>query len=472
MSLTSPNLDQLQKKIATLESENKLLRAEVSQLARATDDIEEEKQIMLLNWKDQLKTARDENNTLLLELNRLKKENESQNEKMDTLEASLSHAHEQIKHLSIENVEKTTLVTFTTEIQSSLAIELADCMASYKEVLTILEEIKQKPQNQKKRTQPSIRRSLIPAIAALAHTPANSLHAELIQSSLFNEYSLDSGIASNHGSGYNHTDAYKKTFEMVRSVNKTTGNSSPAQPRVSSCQGGTFSDESLEAAWKRLTPVRHTMLSHASPGPCSYDENSNAARDGVRTPDNSSSTGSSNMTSLSNCSQSCRKKIELVASLDDSVTLQQWTRLATPSLAVVLVGSPGVRVRAGRTLDEIDSHTYSSSDVEEDAIEVKPDQQYQMSKRVYTCMTSAVMHSNHETASISTSRQSSQVDNSSMKSVIPMDQHRVDIAAVTKLFRSIQQWIVNSRPWQHPPEQFIRQSKAIKGRPQQKHSSN
>lgn len=473
MSLTSLNLDLLQKKISTLENENKSLRTEASQLARQTDDIEEQERRLLVEWKDQLNTTRDENNVMLLELDRLKDENKSNNEKVEKLEASLSDARKQIKHLTIEYDKQAALLQFANESQSSLAIELGDCKASYQEVLTMLEETQKELRNQRKRAQPSIRSSLIPGITALAYPPADSLQAELMESSLFSDHSLDSGIASDRGSGYNQNDAYKKAFEMARSVNKATGNmsaqigsmsmcsGSSAQPRMSSFQGGssansnissiygnssypasmgskTFSRESLtsdsddnypakapigipgapgakdlEAALKRLTPaevlVRRTMLSNAPPGTYSYEENLNTARNGFRTPDSIMSTGSSNMSNLSNSSQPWRKKLELVVPLEGSQTLQQWTRLATPSLAGILEDRPGIRIRGGRNLDEIGLHTYSLSDVEEDEAEVRPGKQFQLSNSVYTYTTSTVMHPDDGTASFSSSRHPSQV---------------------------------------------------------------
>lgn len=454
MSLTSTSdLDLLQKKITTLETENEMLRTEASQLARAADDIEKQKRKMLMNLKDQLKKAREENNTLLLELNRLQKENESQIGKTSTLEASLSDAYEQIRCLSIENAEKTTLVTFTIESKGSLAKELVDCKANYQEVLTMLEKTQnsaEKLKNQKKRTQPSIRRrSLIPAIAALTHSPADSLHAELIESSLFNGCSLDSGVTTSHGSRLDHTDANKNASEMVRSVNKMTGSQSPAQPLIPSLQCGTFSRQSLEAALKRLRPVRHT---HASPRTHSYDQNSNAARDGFSTPQNCTSTRSSNR------SRSWRKKLELVVSLDDSQTLLHWTLLGTPSLAAVLEESSGVRVRAACKSLRIDINTNSVLDVEEDPVEVKPDQHFLMSDKVHMYLKIAFMNPDDD---------SLQKEMVLLKSMIPMNQ-QADIEAVAVMCRMIQRWMAKNRPWQHPPEH---KSKTIKSRRQQNNST-
>lgn len=456
MSLTSLNLDLLQKKISTLEHENKALRTETTQLAHQTEDIEELERRLLVEWKDQLSTTRDENNTLLSELERLKEENKIYNETIEKMTAGLADTHLQIKHLTDENDRQIAQLSIANENQSSLAMELAEFKARYQEVLNMLEETQKELRSQRKRAQPTVRSSLIPGITSLAYPPGESLHSELMESSLFSDHSLDSGIASDRGSAYHQNAAYKKAFEMARNVNRATDSmsaqlgsmsmsSSLSQPRMSSFQGcsssanskvssiygnstypasmgsKTFSRESLtsdsddsypakapigvpgtpgakelEAALKRLTPaevlVRRTMLSNAPPGTYSYEESLNNARNGFRTPDSIMSTGSSNMSSFSSTSHPYRKKLELVMPMEGSQTLHHWSRLATPSLSGLLEERPGVKIRGERGLDEMGLHMYSLSDVEEDEIEVKPGKQYQMANSVYTYTTSTVMH--------------------------------------------------------------------------------
>lgn len=424
-------------------------------MAHETDDIEEQERRLIIEWKDQLNTTRDENNTLLSELERLREENKFHSEAIEKLTTSLTDSRLQIKHLTDENDKQIEQLSISNEIQSSLAMELVEFKARYQEVLNMLEETQKELRNQRKRAQPTVRSSLIPGITALAYPPGESLQSELMESSLFSDHSLDSGIASDRGSAYNQNVAYKKAFEMARNVNKAMDNmsaqigsmsmsSSLSQPRMSSFQGSssanskvssiygnstypasmgskTFSHESLttdsednypakapigvpgtpgakdlEAALKRLTPaevlVRRTMLSNAPPGTYCYEESLNNARNGFRTPDSIMSTGSSNLSSFSSTNHPYRKKLELVMPMEGSHTLHHWNRLATPSLDGLFEERPGVKIRGGRGLDEIGLHTYSLSDVEEDETEVKPGKQFQMANSVYTYTTSTVMH--------------------------------------------------------------------------------
>lgn len=253
MSLTSLNLDLLQKKISTLEGENKELRSEATQLAKSTDDVEEHERRLMFEVKDQLNSTRDENYTLLTELDRLREENKLQNETIEKLTSSLAETHLQIKQLNHEYDKQTANLSIANENQNSLASELCEFKARYQEVLSMLEETQKELRNQRKRAQPTIRSSLIPGIAPLAYPLGESLHSELMESSQFSDNSLDSGIASDRGCGimgssYNQNLGYKKAFDMVRCVSKASDNlsaqigsmsmsSSSTQPRMSSFQG-------------------------------------------------------------------------------------------------------------------------------------------------------------------------------------------------------------------------------------------
>lgn len=231
MSLTSLNLDLLQKKVSTLEHENKSLRNEASQLAKETDEVEELERRLLDNIRDELSSTKDQYDHLIYELERLKDENKIQSETIEKLTANLTEAHSQIKELTTEYDEQTARLRITTENQNALAMELAESKARYQEVLSLLEETQKELRNQRKRQQPTVRSSLIPGIASLAYPPGESLQSELMESSLFSDHSLDSGIASDRGCGlmgssYNQNLAYKKAFDMVRCVGKADGTSS------------------------------------------------------------------------------------------------------------------------------------------------------------------------------------------------------------------------------------------------------
>lgn len=394
MSLTSGNLDLLQKKVSILESENKSLRNEATLLAKETDEIEEIERRLMDSIRDELNTTKDQYDHLIYELERLKEENKAQNETIEILTAKLTEAHSQIKELTSENDEYLNKICIFNENQNSLALELAESKARYQEVLSLLEDTQKELRNQRKRQQPTVRSAIIPGIASLAYPPGESLCAELMESSLFSDNSLDSGIVSDrnfgNGSTFNQNHNFQKAFDMVRSVSITSNSSciqlssvslsnSSITPRMSTevnedntkknqsasenitllakkpsiCpHDGTSSDseesypekpigvpgapgsKELEAAIKRLTPtevlIRRTMLSNAPPGTYTYEENKNDTRNGFRTPDSIMSTGSS--TGSMSFNHPWRKKLELVMPFEGSQTLHHWNRLATPTL--------------------------------------------------------------------------------------------------------------------------------------------
>lgn len=452
ISLTSVNLDLLQKKVSILEVENKSLRNEATQLAKETDEVEEIERRLLDNIRDELSSTKDQYDHLIYELDRLKEENKTQSETIEKLTGNLCKTNTQMNVLTSEYDDQTTRLRITTENQNDLAMELAESKARYQEVLSLLEETQKELRNQRKRQQPTARSSLIPGITSLAYPPGESLQSELMESSL---HSLDSGIASDRGCGmigsiYNQNLAYKKAFDMVRCVGKTCDDqltqlgamsisNSSTQPRVSSFSfdntaktpsiygnssypasmgSKTYSHESLisdsedsypakpigipgvpgskelEAALKRLTPaevlVRRTMLSNAPPGTYSYDEGFDA-RTGFRTPDSIMSTGSSGGSFCYSSNHPWRKKLELVMPMEGSQTLHHWNRLATPTLSGLLDERPGVTIRGGRGLDELGLHLYSLSDVEEDEAD-NPGKQYETLGSIYTYTNSTVMH--------------------------------------------------------------------------------
>lgn len=405
MSLTSVNLDLLQKKVSILENENKALRNEATQLAKETDEVEEIERRLMDNIRDELSSTKDQYDYLIYELDRLKEENKAQSESIEKLTGNLTKANLQIKELTAEYDEQTARLRITTENQNSLAMELAESKSRYQEVLSLLEETQKELRNQRKRQQPTVRSSLIPGIASLAYPPGESLQSELMESSLFSDHSLDSGIASDRGCGgmmgssYNQNIAYKKAFDMVRCVGRATDNqpmqlgsmsmsNSITQPRMSSfpfasgvdtiktssiygnssypaSMGSNLSltsdseesypskpigvpgapgSKELEAALKRLTPAEvlvRRTMLSIAP-PGTYSyEEGNDLRTGFRTPDSIMSTGSSGGSLCYSSNHPWRKKLELVMPMEGSQTLHHWNRLATPTLSGLLDERPG-----------------------------------------------------------------------------------------------------------------------------------
>ncbi|XP_021702516.1 trafficking kinesin-binding protein milt isoform X3 [Aedes aegypti] len=212
----SVNLELLQRKVKSLEDENKSLRSEAAQLVQETDECEEQERRLMADIANQLSTANSEFDGLNLELERLKEENRLQHEQIISLTGRLSEAEIRLHQLTTENEEASSLLSITKENQNLLAGELSEFKARYQEVLNLLHDAQEQLRRQRKRSQPMARSTLIPGLTAPA---PDSLQSELMETSLYSEHSLDSGIASERG-GPLHQPSYKKVFETVRSATR------------------------------------------------------------------------------------------------------------------------------------------------------------------------------------------------------------------------------------------------------------
>lgn len=219
----SINLDLLQRKVNALEVENKSLRAEATQLVKETDEVEEAERKLMEDITSQLNSANYQYDGLNLELERYREENKFQHEQIVNLTAKLTEAEIRLHQLTCENEEQISRLSITEENQNLLASELAEFKARYQEVLSLLQETQEQLRNQRKRGQPMVRSNFIPGLG-MGCAPVDSLQSELMESSLFSDNSLDSGIASDRGiggSGRTNVPGYKKVFETVRCASKT-----------------------------------------------------------------------------------------------------------------------------------------------------------------------------------------------------------------------------------------------------------
>lgn len=221
----SINLDLLQRKISNLEDENKSLRSEATQLVRDTDAVEAQERRLMADITDQLNSANYQYDGLNLELERHKEENKLQNEQILNLTQKLGDAEIRLHQLTTENEEQYSRLSITEENQNLLASELLEFKARYQEVLSLLQETQEQLRQQRKRALPTVRSNLMPGIAALGCAPGDSLQAELMETSLFSDNSLDSGIASDRGliggPGNMNNYGFRRTFETVRCAAKT-----------------------------------------------------------------------------------------------------------------------------------------------------------------------------------------------------------------------------------------------------------
>ncbi|XP_037913728.1 trafficking kinesin-binding protein milt isoform X3 [Hermetia illucens] len=215
----SINLDLLQRKVASLQDENQSLKREAQQLAKQTDEVEEQERKLMEDITTQLNSANSQFDGLSLELERQKEENRLQHEQILSLQARLSEAEMRLHQLTAENDEQVSLLSITKENQNMLATELAEFKERYQEVLALLQETQEQLRKQKKKSQPQARSSFLPGLG-IPHP--DSLHSELMESSLYSDNSLDSGISSDRmsGIGSGHLPPFKKVFETVRCAAK------------------------------------------------------------------------------------------------------------------------------------------------------------------------------------------------------------------------------------------------------------
>ncbi|XP_055707803.1 trafficking kinesin-binding protein milt isoform X3 [Phlebotomus papatasi] len=214
----SINLDLLQKKIHTLEEENKQLRMETAEIAREFDEAEEQERKLVADITHQLTSTNTQFEGVNLELERYKEENRLQHEQIMNLTARLAEAEMRLHQITTENEAQSSLLCITQENQNLLAGELAEYKTRYQEVVALLHETQEQLKKVQKRGHPTVRSSLIPGMGI---PQVDSLQSELMESSLYSDNSLDSGIASERGgTAGGTTPVFKKVFETVKCASK------------------------------------------------------------------------------------------------------------------------------------------------------------------------------------------------------------------------------------------------------------
>ncbi|XP_017023893.1 trafficking kinesin-binding protein milt isoform X1 [Drosophila kikkawai] len=197
----SITLDLLQRKVNTLLDENKSLKSEATQLAHKTDEVEEHERQLMADIGAQLNDANSQYDSISLELERQREENRLQHEQIVSLTARLAEAEMRLHQLTQDNDEHLSLLHVTKENQNALALELVEFKQRYEEVLALLHSAQDQLKQQRKRSQPQARSSFLGGLGTSGAGVGgglfqpDSLHSELMESSLYSENSLDSGIS-------------------------------------------------------------------------------------------------------------------------------------------------------------------------------------------------------------------------------------------------------------------------------------
>ncbi|XP_017069664.2 trafficking kinesin-binding protein milt isoform X1 [Drosophila eugracilis] len=251
----SITLDLLQRKVNTLLDENKSLKCEATQLAHQTDEVEEHERQLMADISAQLNDANSQYDNISLELERQREENRLQHDQIVSLTARLAEAEMRLHQLTQDNDEHLSLLHVTKENQNALALELVEFKQRYEEVLALLHSAQDQLKQQRKRSQPQARSSFLGGLGTSGAGMGgglfqpDSLHCELMESSLYSENSLDSGISGDSqrsadrisrmmmnmpsggmssstmgGSiyaGSGHVPPYKRVFDTVRCAGKS-----------------------------------------------------------------------------------------------------------------------------------------------------------------------------------------------------------------------------------------------------------
>ncbi|KAL0107525.1 hypothetical protein PUN28_014681 [Cardiocondyla obscurior] len=234
------NLDILQRKVTCLEDENKQLKNEFAKLAHDADNSEEQEARLVKDIAAQLANANMEVDGIAEELGRQKDENRLQHEQIISLTAKLAETELRLAQLMAEHDEVGTTLVITRDNQNTLAAELAEFKERYAEVVNLLAETQEQLRKQRKRGMPTVRGgSLFPSMGA---APQPDSIASELESSLYSELSIDSGIGAS-----DRIPSYKKVFETVRSASRATyaGMDANQFPRISSMTTSTLSSSSV-----------------------------------------------------------------------------------------------------------------------------------------------------------------------------------------------------------------------------------
>ncbi|XP_050302934.1 trafficking kinesin-binding protein milt isoform X3 [Anthonomus grandis grandis] len=228
------NLDLMQKRIASLQDENKALKSEYCRLASCADDIEAQEQRLLKDLTGQLTCANSSMSYLEDEIDKVKEENRMQHEQILSLQAQLQDTEDKLRKFLAENEELTGLLQITTANQGSLAVELSEFKARFYEVEALLKDAQEQIKKLRKKQTPAARLSLFSSLGATGTGPYDSLQNEL-EMSMHSELSVDSGIS-------NGTDGtmpqFKKVFETVRCASQNSLSSAESLGSLHSSLGG------------------------------------------------------------------------------------------------------------------------------------------------------------------------------------------------------------------------------------------
>ncbi|XP_068220886.1 trafficking kinesin-binding protein 1 isoform X5 [Palaemon carinicauda] len=433
------NVDFLQHRVRNLEDENKSLRLEATQLATDTQECEEKEKELVTDVIKQLSDANLQVRQLNDDLAKKVEDSLRQQEEITQLLAQVVDLQSRNKRLAVENDELHNMVGVARDCQQELTMELAELKEKYAEVLDLLHDTQDQLRRVQKKNVPGSRGHHLGG-GSLYSSPFNSGN-DSIASELQNLNSI--GEESSKGS----SNTMRRTFDTVRLSGRYTmagsqgslsslgyGGSLHSTPthhphtpshmsylgsRGSSIYSGGSGHPSLDSGadsdaslhtdsednypgshlgvpgWPG-TPDLDSCLRRLGPGDRSGTP-SHYLPYGCRTPDSIMSTGSGK-SGVNDWK--LPQKLQIVKPIEGSLTLSQWSRLATPNLAGLLEEREGVAIKGGAGIEQLKLDVYSMSDLEEDEPEEEhPGKRFMCTSGVFTYTNSTILHPDDQTTS-------------------------------------------------------------------------
>lgn len=464
-SLRHINVDILQHRVRNLEDENKSLRLEACQIASDTQEIEDKEKELVSDVIKQLSDANIQVSQLSEELAKKVEDSLRQQEEITQLLAQVVDLQSRNKRMVAENDELANMVGVARDCQQELTMELAELKEKYAEVLDLLHDTQDQLRRVQKKNLPGSRGHHLSS--GLFSSPFNSGN-DSIASELHSLSSLGeepgkgrsnnmtrtfdtvrvsgrhTGLGSQGslsslgygGSVHSTPTHHPHTPSHVAATHMTNSGSGYAMSYLSSrgsslysggsghpsLDSGADSDASMHTDSEDNYPGSHlgvpgwpgtpdldSCLRRLAPGDRSGTP-SQFLPYGCRTPDSIMSTGSgkSGMSAYGGANTNDWKlpqKLQIVKPIEGSLTLHQWSRLATPHLGGLLEEREGVAIKGG-TSTGLNLEVYSMSDLEEDEPEEEnPGKRFMSTSGVFTYTNSTILHPDDQTTSTPSVRQ-------------------------------------------------------------------
>ncbi|XP_050436883.1 trafficking kinesin-binding protein milt isoform X2 [Adelges cooleyi] len=413
----------LQKRLKSMEDENRSLRGEANRLAMQTDEIEAKEAQLMSDFASQLSNTRSDLSVIMEQADKHREENVTLHNNCEFLRSKLASVEASLRIKTDENDELMSMLMLARDTQNELAAEIAEVKKQYEEALAMLHECQAELKGHKDKNVPLARTGpLFTSLPPYLNSTALHSHGHSsLESSLFSELSLDSGIGTGRMSG---ASSYKKSIGMMkltssmetstRNMSRQTAYNDLTEESATQSDCDDFSDtdsfiieqpgipgapgsEDLANALKRLTPASIKARRAALGTGFMFGDPYDSAD--TRTPDSLMSTGSISLPTWKTPS-----KLQLVKPMQGSFTLQQWNAQSVPSLSAILEEQPqGVIKKCDSTAPIAGlPQTFRLDEIEEDEPK-HPGKMFQMSSYIYTMTNSTVMHPDDGTTSVTPS---------------------------------------------------------------------